>query len=60
VKLKGLAVSMMGINLVLAGVPDTLGITGPFLVLTSLKLIAAVVLLKNIETRNPLQNAKVY
>jgi hypothetical protein len=50
----------MGINMALAGVPDTLGITGPFLGLTSFMLIAAVVLLKNIETRNPLQNAKVY
>ncbi len=46
----GLAVSTMGINMALKGVPDSLGILVPFLFLTLLVLIIAVVLLKNIET----------
>lgn len=46
----GLAVSTMGINMALKGVPDSLGILIPFLFLTLLVLIIAVVLLKNIET----------
>jgi hypothetical protein len=44
-----LAVSAMGINMALAGVPDSVGILIPFLVLTLLTLATAVVLLKNID-----------
>lgn len=44
-----LAVSAMGINLILAGVPDSLAIVVPFLVLTLLDLIMAVLLLRNID-----------
>lgn len=43
-----LAVSTMGINMALKGVPDSLGILIPFLVLTLLNLIVAVLLLRNI------------
>jgi hypothetical protein len=43
-----LGVSAMGINMVLQGVPDSLGILIPFLVLTVLNLVTAVLLLKNI------------
>ncbi len=41
-----LAVSTMGINMILAGVPDSLAIVVPFLVLTLLNLIMAVILLR--------------
>lgn len=44
-----LAVSTMGINMVLKGVPDSLGILIPFLALTLLNLIMAGLLLKNID-----------
>lgn len=44
-----LAVSAMGINMALKGVPDSLAILIPFLVLTSLNLIIAVVLLRHID-----------
>jgi hypothetical protein len=47
----GLAVSAMGINMAFAGVPDSLGILVPFVIITSLNLIAAVVLLKNIQAQ---------
>jgi hypothetical protein len=47
----GLAVSTMAINMALRGVPDSLGIMIPFLVLTLLILVSAVVLLKNIEAQ---------
>jgi hypothetical protein len=43
-----LAVSTMGINMALRGVPDSLAILIPFIVLTLLNLVTAVVLLKNI------------
>ncbi|HJR78884.1 MAG TPA: hypothetical protein VJ821_02355 [Anaerolineales bacterium] len=46
----GLGVSAMGINMALTGVPDSLGILMPFLVITLLNLITAGVLLKNIGT----------
>ncbi len=46
-----LAVSTMGINMALKGVPDSLGILIPFLVLTLLNLIVAVLLLRNIDGR---------
>jgi hypothetical protein len=53
VVLKGLtlalAVSVMAINMTLAGVPDSLGFMAPFLVLTALNLVAGVVLLRNIQ-----------
>jgi len=39
----------MGINMALAGVPDSLGILVPFLVLTVLVVAAAVVLLRNVD-----------
>ena len=45
-----LAVSTMGINMILAGVPDSLAIVVPFLVLTLLNLIMAVLLLRNIDS----------
>ena len=45
-----LGVSAMGINMALRGVPDSLGILVPFLVLTLLNFIVAVVLLRNITT----------
>ena len=44
-----LAVSAMGINMALQGVPDSLGILIPFLVLTALNFVMAVLLLKNIH-----------
>ncbi len=46
----GIAVSAMGINMALAGVPDSLGILGPFMLITLLNLVMAVVLLRNIRT----------
>ena len=44
----GIAVSAMGINMALQGVPDSLGILIPFLVITLLNLVMAVTLLKNV------------
>lgn len=43
-----LAVSAMAINMALKGVPDTVAIMIPFLVLTALNTVVAVLLLKNI------------
>ncbi len=45
----GLGVSAMGINMALSGVPDSLGILVPFLVITVANLIMAVLLLKNVH-----------
>ena len=45
----GLGVSAMGINMSLQGVPDSLAIVVPFLVITLLNLAAAAALIKNIE-----------
>lgn len=45
----GIAVSAMGINMALQGVPDSLGILIPFVVITLLNLVMAVVLLKNVK-----------
>jgi len=45
----GIAVSAMGINMALQGVPDSLGILIPFLVITLLTLIMAGILLKNVK-----------
>lgn len=44
-----LGVSAMGLNMVLAGVPDSPAILIPFLVLTALNLVMAVLLLANVE-----------
>ena len=46
-----LAVSAMSINMALQGVPDSLAIMIPFLVLTALNLVVAMLLLKNIDSR---------
>lgn len=48
-----LAVSAMGINMALQGVPDSVGILIPFLVLTAMTLVAAVVLLRSVDARAP-------
>ena len=47
----GIAVSAMGINMALQGVPDSLGILIPFIVITLLNLVMAVILLKNVEDK---------
>ena len=46
----GLAVSAMGFNMARMGVPDSLGIMIPFLVITLLNLVMVTLLLKNVET----------
>jgi len=45
----GLGVSVMVINMARAGVPDSMAIAVPFLVITLLNLVMAVVLLKHID-----------
>jgi hypothetical protein len=45
----GIAVSAMGINMALQGVPDSLGILIPFMIITLLNLVMAVILLKNVK-----------
>ena len=45
----GLAVSTMSIDMAREGVPDSLGIMVPFLTITALNLVAAVVLLRNVK-----------
>ncbi|HEX7555542.1 MAG TPA: hypothetical protein VF338_02875 [Leptolinea sp.] len=45
----GLAVSAMGINMTLRGVPDSLGLLVPFLMITFINLTVAMVLLRNID-----------
>jgi len=45
----GLGVSAMAINMTLKGVPDSLGIMIPFLAITLLNLVMAVLLLKNVD-----------
>ena len=45
----GIAVSTMGINMSLNGVPESLGILIPFMVITLLNLVTAVILLKNVK-----------
>lgn len=47
----GLGVSAMGINMALQGVPDSLVILVPFLAMTLINLVMAVILLKNIDAR---------
>ena len=44
-----LAVSTMGINMALNGVPDSSVILSVFLILTLLNLISAIILLKNVN-----------
>jgi hypothetical protein len=46
-----LAVSAMGINMALKGVPDSLGILIPFLILTLLNLVTAILLITNIDVK---------
>lgn len=46
-----LAVSAMGINMLLAGVPDSPAIVIPFFTLTLLNLVTAALLLRNIDAR---------
>jgi len=45
----GLGVSAMAINMARVGVPDSLGIMIPFLVITILNLVLVIILLKNVE-----------
>jgi hypothetical protein len=45
-----LAVSAMGINMALAGVPESPAIVIPFLILTLLNLVAAIVLLRYVDS----------
>jgi hypothetical protein len=45
----GLGVSAMAVNMTLRGVPDSLGVMIPFLVITLMNLIMAVLLLKNVD-----------
>lgn len=45
----GLGVSAMGINMALKGVPDSLGILLPFLLITAATLAMTVILLKNVK-----------
>ncbi len=46
----GLGVSAMAINMARVGVPDSLGIMIPFLVITLLNLVMVALLLKNVES----------
>jgi hypothetical protein len=45
----GLAISTMGINMTLKGIPDSLGMLVPFLMITIINLLMAVSLLRNIR-----------
>jgi hypothetical protein len=45
----GLGVSAMAISMTLRGVPDSLGVMVPFLVITLLNLVMAVLLLRNVD-----------
>jgi hypothetical protein len=45
----GIAVSAMGINMALQDVPDSLGILIPFMVITLLNLVMAIILLRNVK-----------
>jgi hypothetical protein len=47
----GLAVSAMAINMAVVGVPDTLGIMIPFLVITIVNIVVAVLLLRNVTSQ---------
>lgn len=52
-----LAVSTMAINMALAGVPDSVLIMAPFIILTVLNLITAIFLLKHIHEQRPALHA---
>ncbi len=45
----GLGVSAMAVNMTLRGVPDSLGVMIPFLAITLMNLVMAVLLLKNVD-----------
>jgi hypothetical protein len=45
----GLAVSVMVVNMTLAGTPEGAGIAIPFILITALNLLAAVSLWKNVQ-----------
>jgi hypothetical protein len=45
----GLGVSTMAVNMSLRGVPDSLGIMIPFLVITAANLVLTVVMLRNVK-----------
>lgn len=45
----GLGVSAMAINMARVGVPDSLGIMIPFLVITILNLVLVIILLGNVR-----------
>ena len=45
----GLGVSAMAVNMTLRGVPDSLGVMVPFLVITGLNIVIAVLLLKHVD-----------
>jgi len=47
----GLGVSAMAINMTRAGVPDSLGIMIPFLIITGLNLVLVVLMLRSVEPR---------
>jgi hypothetical protein len=47
----GVAVSTMGVNMALQGVPDSLGILIPFMLITLLNLVMAVILLRNVKKK---------
>ncbi|MEI8133420.1 MAG: hypothetical protein WCG34_13390, partial [Leptolinea sp.] len=47
----GLGVCAMGINMALQGVPDSLTMLVPFVMITFINLVLAVILLKNIDSR---------
>jgi hypothetical protein len=51
-----LAVSTMGINMALQGVPDSIAILVPFLILTLLNLFVAGLLLKNTDAQRAVSN----
>jgi len=53
----GLAVSAMGLNMARVGVPDSLAIVGPFLLITALNLAAAAALLRSIDAGQPVRRA---
>lgn len=48
-----IAVSAMGINQALQGVPDSLAVVGGFIVLTLADILLAVLLLKNVKSERP-------
>ena len=49
----GLAVSVMAISMALAGVPDSLLIVIPFLLITLISLTMAILLLRSVDARQP-------